>query len=218
MENAAEFGFNWRFAAAFVPVGKDGRDFIALKTYGSLNPIQKRNAQNGGCVLPLRSLSSSVRELIEEQITSQGATFSGQPPNVSWNPNGWNYQGVSSYGPLSITGRVPENCEVKIVVYRNSLLRPAPKSNIPGTNQVQTIEQFADNSRQPPGDLGADFKLAAVANVERLQVEVFAPGVGYTHHVAQVDDTTSATRYVPLAELPEPWRSQVAAAINRRGG
>lgn len=219
MNDRTEFSTTYRLLENVLALDRNPPDFIALKAWGSLNPSQKRSAQSGGYVVPFAKLPAGVRDALAAELTSAGAYFSSQPTtNVIWSSNGRSYNGRTTSGNLFMTGQVPANAEVKFVVHRATMLKAAPGPRNRDTGQLLTPEEMARNSRQPQNEWNPDYKNATVVNAERLQVDVFCPGAGYSYWVAQIDDSNRDTKYVPLDQLPEPFKSQVAAALKRGGG
>jgi hypothetical protein len=219
MNDRTEFAATYRFLENVLALDRNPPDFIALKAWGGLNPSQKRSAQSGGYVVPFVKLPASVRDALAAELTSAGTYFSSQPTtNVMWSSNGRSFNGRTLSGSLFISGQVPPNAEVKFVVHRAMLLKPAPGPRNQNSGQLLTPEELARYSRSQPSEWSPDYKNATIVNAERLQVDVFSPGAGYSYWIAQIDDSNRDTQFVPLAQLPEPYRSQVAAALNRGGG
>jgi hypothetical protein len=219
MADSREYVNNYRYSMSVLHLPQEVPDFIALKAWGSLSSSQKRSAHNGGVVVPMKNLPNSVREMFETNLTTESATFADRPTErVIWTANGRNYNGRTSNGALFVAGALPASSEVKFVVHHAMLFRAAPSGRNQGANQLYSAQEIADLSRQQSNEWNPDYKNAAVVNAERLQVEVFVPGAGYSHYVAQLDDSGQNTKFLPLAQLPEPFRSQVSAALARRGG
>jgi hypothetical protein len=103
-------------------------------------------------------------------------------------------------------------------VLTTTLLKPGPSSYGTSVSELLSPERFAAWRKDRASDYSPDFSRATVASAERVHLDVHVPGIGYLHFAAQVDDTTEKTKYVPLNQLPEPWRSQLAEAIKKAGG
>ncbi len=217
-DSSAEFLTNLSVARVFLPISiSQYGEWVALKTYAGLGGTQKRQAREGGVVVPWLMLPINVRKDIELRLLRQMSMYTAQSPeSVNWSSAGsYSFTGTPVFKILSA---VPSGTTVRITVLKNTLLKPAPPSRVFSETQVMSAEEIAYAQRTGTNEFTPDYKLATVANIERVQLELSVPGSGYTSYAAQVDDTTLESTYVPLNQLPEPWRSQVADAIKRRGG
>ena len=215
--------FNWqgRFAHALlgIPTVMRYGDRVALMAFGSLGPSQRNAARNGGYVVPLQNLPVRLRSELTRYLTSENEPFSESVPReMSWNLGETRQSGRTDYGTLALTGRVPDGTLVRIAVYTNSFLTPAQKSGKGSTMMYLDANSLAGYLSRPRGEWDPDFQHVAIANIERVQVEMTVPGAGFSHHSAQVDNVGLETRFYALDELSEPWKSQLAAAIKRQGG
>ena len=194
--------------------------YEALKLFSELTAVQRRSARAEGLVLSWGQLTKEVRSLFSRRLLSVNATFRAEEPGepTSWIPGFMSYGAGATNGPLAFESEVPPDTTVRVRVYAKTLLRAGPGQSGRLSADLMTAEDFAKRSRTPPGEFVPDFTRAAIANVERLHVDVFVPGVGYYQMAQQVDDTTKDTKYVPLTQLPEPTRTQLVEAIKKLGG
>jgi hypothetical protein len=194
--------------------------FEAIKSYGALSATQRLQARGEGFVTSWEQLPKDVQDLLAKKLLSESARFRESPPDA---PDRWT-AGVESFGLSSTPGvlngsaSVPRGTTLRIRVHTADLLKPGPTRYGAASGEGYTPESFVANMRSGGGENSPDFQRAAVASIERLHVDVHVPNAGYVHFVAQLDDTTKATKYLPVGQLPEPWKTQLAEAIKKNGG
>jgi hypothetical protein len=202
-----------------VPLQTYGK-FEALKVYGCLTDYQRKQARDGGYAAPWNMLPKDIQALLARQVLSDSAGFSESPPDApaTWAPDVFSLGRILKQGALAFESVVPPATTVRVRVLTTTLLKPGPNSYGTSGGELLAPEKFAARHKGGASDYYPDFSRATVASAERVHLDVHVPGIGYLHFAAQVDDTTEKTKYVPLNQLPEPWKSQLAEAIKKAGG
>jgi hypothetical protein len=205
----------------FLPVvATPQASWFVLKAYGHLTASQRAKARDTGMVITWDALDADVRKALQGPLLSRGCSFSDEESGVPtiWQANSYGVNKPIGDGLLSNLSAVPTNAVIKIRVYSQDLLRAG--SNGDGEPGAGPFDAASFASRRWANRLDglSNFELASVVLVERVNLDVFVPGVGYTYFTAQTDSTTLDTKYVPLKDLPEPMRSKLQEAIKKNGG
>jgi hypothetical protein len=223
-ETPSDHGYNMRAAHALLPVRGPGWGRCALRVYGSLNAAQRREAENRGAVFDWDHLPLAAKEALQTELDRQFVFFSDAPPApVNW--HSFSVQYSSRVQSADRTGAgIPRDAKVRVLCWRTTGLMP--DSPLPENDEgVYTPEVYAKFGPKGPIRSEGDTELSkptatpiAVIDAERVQVEVFLPGLGYTAMAAHVSSRTRLTKFLPPDQLPEPWKTRVAEAIKKNGG
>jgi hypothetical protein len=216
-DGTREYSANLSVARLFVP-WREWRqsDWRPLALYGALNTSQKRAAANGGVLLEWRHVSPAVRSEIEKTLGEQQAMYVDElPSEVFWGSPwmGGAFPGAPRFMALD---RVPSGAQVRVRRLTNTMLKANSTDQF--ESRPMTVEEAASYARSQSDERAPNYRQLRVASLDRIQVDLFLPGVGYTSFAAQVDDTTEDSEYVAWDKLPEPWKSQLADAAKKYGG
>ncbi|MEX2243715.1 MAG: hypothetical protein WD716_07705 [Fimbriimonadaceae bacterium] len=219
--DGARFSNHAKIAAAVLRANANTfGDWVALRTFGALNLTQRRMARDGGFVVEWRALPQPVRAEIERMLAYDALGFSAEhSPRVNWTATQRVFYGQTFQGnmvpPVSLSSGT-----ARIAVYTNTMLLPSPPTSGNATNSVLSTDQVAGAmlTRSSDNKFWPDYNRLAVVGVERLQLELFVPSVGYSTFASQVDTSSDSTQYVAVDKLPQEWQRAINESKRRLGG
>jgi hypothetical protein len=209
------------WADRFLPVETvPSSSWFVLKAYGSLTHAQRAKARDDGVVIAWSALDADVRKAFNPILLSSGCSFSSEESGrpITWQANSYAVGNPIGEGLLSHLSSVPNNAVIKIRVYSEDLLRASPSDDGSiggGPYDASTFAMMRSGRR----DEGAtNYEYASVIRVDRVNLDVYVPEVGFTYFTAQTDNTTLTTKYRPLEDLPEPMKTKLQEEIKKLGG
>jgi hypothetical protein len=214
---------NWMWALRFLPVPLGSpSSLLPLVAYGALSNEQRAEARKGGITLRWNSLPTNVRTWLEEDLLQEAQEFYEQPKNFAtgWEPGlDWGRPTFpTATGSLARHGLVPPDTLVKVRVEKTQLLKPGPSGDGRMVGEPFSVDKFALARSYLPGSGMPDYDRAAVIEVEGAFLDVFVPDFGFASFFTQIESSSYNTEYVPIGRLSEPWKTQLAEAIKKKGG